>query len=321
MNSVINTISLCIGEVIKSYTKLIVHPVNLSGKTILITGGNEGIGFETAVQLAKMNAKIIIASRNLQKSQSAVEKIKHLSHNNDIHCRQVDLGSIQSVNEFSEKFKQEFPTLDILINNAGLVCMKYSKTEDDLEKTLQVNHISVTLLTINLLPILLKAEDPKIVFVASVMHNFSKLQLPRDLELPPSSFIGINEYNKSKKMNILTAKVLAKELKNKNIKVVSLHPGYVYSNLGQDNFQSLWSKLISYIFVHPLHTIFARKTDQGAMTSVFCATDSGIISGEYYDSCKIGKPDKQANDEELGRDLWERTLNILKIDKEFVSKL
>jgi short-subunit dehydrogenase len=115
-----------------------------------------------------MNGKIIIASRNLQKSQAAVEKIKHLSHNNDIHCCQVDLGSIQSVNEFSEKFKQDYPTLDILINNAGLVSMSYSKTEDDLEKTLQVNHISVTLLTINLLPILLKAEDPRIVFVASV---------------------------------------------------------------------------------------------------------------------------------------------------------
>jgi hypothetical protein len=153
------------------------------------------------------------------------------------------------------------------------------------------------------------------------VHNLSNLKLPRDLELPPSDFVGINEYNKSKKMNILTAKALAKELKDKNIKVVSLHPGYVYSNLGQDNFQTTWSKLISYIFVHPLHTIFARKTDQGAMTSVFCATDSGIVSGEYYDSCKVGKPDQQAKDEELSSNLWERTLDILKIDRAFVSKL
>jgi NAD(P)-dependent dehydrogenase (short-subunit alcohol dehydrogenase family) len=114
-----------------------------------------------------MNAKIVIASRNIGRSEQAVAKIKQLSHNNDIHCLQLDLGSTQSVNEFVEKFKQEFPVLDILINNSGISPVSYSESKDGMESCVQVNHLSPFLLTLKLVEVLEKAESPRIVNVSS----------------------------------------------------------------------------------------------------------------------------------------------------------
>jgi NAD(P)-dependent dehydrogenase (short-subunit alcohol dehydrogenase family) len=114
-----------------------------------------------------MKAEIIIASRNKEKSIKAVEKIKAASGNEKISYRILDLGSIQGVKDFAEDFKKDYSKLDYLINNSGATFMSYGLTKDGLEQTLHINHIGGFILTLSLLPIIEKAENPRIINLSS----------------------------------------------------------------------------------------------------------------------------------------------------------
>jgi NAD(P)-dependent dehydrogenase (short-subunit alcohol dehydrogenase family) len=114
-----------------------------------------------------MKAEIIIASRNKEKSIKAVEKIKVASGNDKISYRILDLGSIQGVKDFAEDFKKDYSKLDFLINNSGATFMNYGLTKDGLEKTIHINHIGGFILTLSLLPIIEKAENPRIINLSS----------------------------------------------------------------------------------------------------------------------------------------------------------
>ncbi|KXN68855.1 hypothetical protein CONCODRAFT_8819 [Conidiobolus coronatus NRRL 28638] len=306
------------GNLVRAWTKLKVNPKNLTGKTVLITGGNEGIGFETALQLAKMNAKIIIASRNLSRSEQAVAKIKQLSHNSDIYCFQLDLGSIQSVNEFIEKFKQEFPVLDILINNSGISPVSYSKSKDGMESCVQVNHLSPFLLTLKLVELLEKAEMPRIVNLSSRGHEFATLSLPGDLHTAKEAYKSFPVYCKTKLMNILFTKELAKRLAPKNISVVAVHPGFVNTNIGVSSIPSPIVRFFVNILLSFFRFLFARNTHEGAKTTVFAAIDDSVKTGEYYDSCKPAEVSEQGKDSNLASSLWTYSANLMGIDPNFV---
>jgi NAD(P)-dependent dehydrogenase (short-subunit alcohol dehydrogenase family) len=127
----------------------------------------KGIGYHTAIQLAKMNAEIIIASRNEEKSIKAVEQIKKLSGNNKISYRLLDLGSIQGVKNFAKDFMKDYSRLDLLINNSGATFGSYGVTGDGLERTFHVNHLGPFILTLSLLPIIERGDSPRIINLSS----------------------------------------------------------------------------------------------------------------------------------------------------------
>jgi NAD(P)-dependent dehydrogenase (short-subunit alcohol dehydrogenase family) len=114
-----------------------------------------------------MKAEVIIASRNKEKSIKAVEKIKVASGNEKVSYRILDLGSIQGVKDFAEDFKKDYSKLDFLINNSGATFMSYGLTKDGLERTIHINHIGGFILTLSLLPIIEKAENPRIINLSS----------------------------------------------------------------------------------------------------------------------------------------------------------
>ncbi|KXN68850.1 dehydrogenase/reductase sdr family member 13 [Conidiobolus coronatus NRRL 28638] len=298
--------------------KFNVSPKDLSGKVILLTGGNEGIGYNTAIQLAKMNAEVIIASRNKEKSIKAVENIKNLSGNDKIGYRILDLSSIQGVKDFAEDFKKDYSKLDLLINNSGGLFMSYGETQDGLEQTLHINHIGGFILTLSLLPIIEKAENPRIINLSSEAHAMEKIELPISFVPKPKEYNAMKEYSRSKLMNVLFTKELAKRLANKNIIVAAVHPGFVNSQFGRD---SVNNPILNFAFnsaMYVVSALFARNGEEGAKTTIFAATDDSIKSGEYYDSCAVGVVQPQGHDEDLAFQLWEESAKVAGFDPNIV---
>lgn len=145
--------------------------VSLTGKTIIITGANAGIGYETALELAKRDAHLILACRDQKRGQEALDKIKNESNNTKIELELLDLSSLKSIKEFSERIQKKLNRLDVLINNAGLLGPpKRQLTQDGFEATFGVNHLGHFYLTNQLLDLLKKSAPSRIVNLSSRAH-------------------------------------------------------------------------------------------------------------------------------------------------------
>lgn len=198
----------------------------MNDKVILITGGNSGIGKETAIDLAIRGAKIYIACRNPSKCETARADIINATQNQNVQGLQLDLASFESIHNFSRNFHQLEQRLDVLINNAGTVASKRTLTKDGFEMDFGVNHLGHFLLT-NLLLDLIKAAAPsRIVVVSSEMHFFADLRMD-DLNYESRSYSWMRAYANSKLANLLFSNELAKKLANDGVTVNSLHPGVV----------------------------------------------------------------------------------------------
>ncbi|KXN72747.1 NAD(P)-binding protein, partial [Conidiobolus coronatus NRRL 28638] len=249
------------------FKKLEVHAVDLSGKHALVTGGSEGIGFHTALHLAKMGCAVTIASRNEQKCKDAVESLKKLSNSDLIDYETLDLGSFQSVKDFAERFNKR-KSLNYLVNNGGVVYRSFDKTADGIEKNTHVNHLGSLQLTLLLLPTIKKAENPRIIFLASDLHLDTSLTLPYDLESHPFP-IGLSSYSKSKLMNVLTVRKLAREIPSSEILICAVHPGFVATGLPHKNTSENWKDYLMSKVVSIMELLIARTPEQGSVTSVY----------------------------------------------------
>ena len=204
----------------------------LDGKTVIITGGNSGIGLETAVDLAKRNARVILACRSVEKGENAAVDVRKRSGNDNVVFVQLDLASLDSIREFAEKILEEEPQIDILINNAGVMMIPERRlTKDGLEMQFGTNHLGHFLLTNLLLDRIKEAPSARIVNVSSMGYrlgsiNFQNLNSER-------SYSRISAYNSSKLANILFARSLAKRLQGTNVTANALHPGGIRTGLQQ----------------------------------------------------------------------------------------
>jgi len=142
----------------------------MKDKIVMITGANRGIGRETTRALAKKGAIIIMACRHLEKAEPVGELIQRESKNPNVQVMQLDLASLDSIRNFTREFKARYQKLDVLINNAGVFCMKREETEEGFEKTMGVNHLGHFLLTHELLPILENTPEARIINLSSNAH-------------------------------------------------------------------------------------------------------------------------------------------------------
>ena len=203
----------------------------LNGKTVIITGANAGIGKETAVDLARRNARVIMACRSVEKGEKAAVEVRKRSGSDDVVFMQLDLASLTSVRQFAAKVLEEEPRLDILINNAGVMACPYTKTEDGFEMQFGVNHLAHFLLTNLLLDRLKEAPSARIVNVSSRGYTFGKINF-KDLG-SEQSYKPWGAYGQSKLANILFTCALAKRLEGTSVTTNVLHPGMVRTNLAQ----------------------------------------------------------------------------------------
>jgi NAD(P)-dependent dehydrogenase (short-subunit alcohol dehydrogenase family) len=222
--------------------------VDLSGKTVLVVGANAGLGFEAAKHFASMNpGRLVLGCRSQEKGQAALQAIRDTGFNN-AELALVDLSRFESVSAFAEAFIRDGTQIDIFVYNAGVALTHYSPSTDGWEETVQVNHLSAVLLTILLLPCLLKAvssgtsSNPRVVIVSSDMHymaKFSETEVESDKILRKlsdkdhctSSVMG-DRYKISKLLNVFFVLELTKRLPaNSPVIVIAANPGLCKSQL------------------------------------------------------------------------------------------
>ena len=283
----------------------------MDGKTVIVTGANTGIGKETALDLAKRGARVIMACRDLKKGETALNDIVEKTGSKNVVLKQLDLASLKSIREFAENVNKNEPRLHVLINNAGVMLVpELTKTEDGFEMQMGVNHLGHFLLT-NLLLDLLKISTPsRIVVVSSVGHEMFTTKMKFDNINSETIYEKWDAYGQSKLANILFARELAKRLDGTGVTVNCLHPGVIFTELLRDTGSEY------YYYLWPLITLFGKTIEQGAQTTIHLAVSEEVegVTGLYFDNCKPKEPTKAAQDDEDANKLWKVSADLVRLD-------
>ena len=282
----------------------------LKGKTVVITGGNTGIGKETAVDLAKRGARVIIGCRNVEKGTAALKEIQERSGSKDVFLLKIDLASLDSVRKFADKILNSEPRLDILINNAGVMACDYQKTEDGFEMQFGTNHLGHFLLTMLLLDLIKKSAPSRIINVSSLGHSMGSGKINFDDIHWEKTYSAWPAYYNSKLANVLFTRELSKRLEGSHVTANSLHPGAVRTELGR---HTIYSSAIFY----PIIWYTCKTPEQGAQTTIYCAVAEEMegVSGKYLADCAIKEPSKGAQDDDAARKLWDLSLKLVGLEK------
>jgi len=303
--------------------KLSLPPGLLSGRVIVITGGNTGLGLESAVRLASAGATVVVTARTDDKGLQAVDNIKRTSGSSDVHYVQLDLADLDSVKGFAARFKTQKcgDRIDVLMNNAGVMAIpKREVTKDGFERQFGVNHLGHFALVAGLLPLLRKAQDyARVINVSSAAHLFpTKKTFDGDF-LALEKYDQWGSYCESKLANIAFTTELDRRFKESGFKAtaVSLHPGTVNTDLnrwfvgGSDDVRIARGIKAGNPFLNALTPVVSREVDLGANTQIYLAAglDGGYdkSGGNYFDNMKLATQNPLANDRAFAADLWSRS--------------
>jgi retinol dehydrogenase-12 len=271
----------------------------MEGKTVVITGANTGIGLATAQALASRGARIIIACRNLDKGQKALDQIGRSAVSGAPALVALDLSDLTSVKEAARQIGEKTDRIDVLINNAGLILPSRQTSADGYEMQFATNHLGHFLLTARLFPLLKNADGARIITLSSGAHWGARMHFD-DLMLE-KSYGAFRAYGQSKLANLLFTRALAARLGSTGITANAVHPGFVRSDFAADrsrhNRQNPLMRLISFAAVSP---------EVGAETSVYLASspEGGEVSGEYFAKSRIARSSKASRDMASGERLW-----------------
>ena len=291
----------------------------MDGKVVLVTGGNTGIGKETAVQLAQKGATVAITSRSMAKGAEAAADIQKRGGTNTVAVFGLDLGSFDSIRDCATAVLNKFDRLDVLVNNAGAMLSDQRETTEGFEMTLGGNHLGTFLLTSLLIDRVRAAGKGRVVTVASIAHRGASGVVLADFH-KQENYRGMTAYSKSKLANILFARELARREKasGSDVSSFAVHPGGVRSEfgLGGDG-----SALIQTGLKVLYYTPFYISTSAGAGPSVYCASQPGLESqsGSYlqrqlagnWGPVKVVKPNASALDEVKAEALWELSEQLI----------
>ena len=263
----------------------------MDGRTVLITGGNTGIGKESAIALAADGARIVFTTRDAQKGKTARDEIRQRSGNDAV-----------DVMEFASRFAADHDHLDVLLNNAGLMLGSRRETVDGNEMTFQVNHLGPFLLTNLLREQLVAANEARVVNVASAAHSGARKGLDFDDLGSTRGYRGFGVYSKTKLANILFTRELARRWNDTGITANAVHPGFVASRFGRDGDTG---RLTGMVF--PLLKPFALTPEQGAQTQVYVSSAPELagITGGYWVKSAPATPSAAAQDDAAAARLWE----------------
>ena len=275
----------------------------MNNRKVIITGGTDGIGLATAIELARLGASLWIVGRNETKTKQVVGEIIKSSGNEKVGYVIADLSSIAAIRKVAEDINNTVDRIDVLVNNAGAVFINRETSVDGLEMTFALNHVNYFLLTSLLMDKIKKGVHPRIVNVSSTAHfagrvNFDDLQSQK-------KYSTMRVYGTSKLMNVLFTYELDRRLEGSGITVNALHPGFVASNFGKSN-GGLMKPLFGLI------QLGAISVEDGAKTSIYLAssTEAEGISGKYFDQSQAVDSSKDSYNPALAKRLWEETEKI-----------
>jgi len=267
---------------------------DLSGKLYIVTGANSGIGFETTRQLTKQGAKVILACRRIEQAEKAIERIKAQGVDDSLlHTLALDLSSLKSVRHFADNFLKRYPTLDGLINNAGIYGFTDRGTsEQGFERTFAVNYYGHFLLTYLLMDRLKQSAPSRIINISSASHDMHMGKEGSihfdDLHFNRRKYDFASAYSQSKLANLLHAQALARQLEGSGVTCVSLHPGFVYTEIFSksrtNGFVQKITRAGMFLSQPVLRLIGMISPWQGVQTTLHCLLDDNIpqYSGQFF---------------------------------------
>jgi retinol dehydrogenase 12 len=269
----------------------------LAGRTFLVTGANTGIGRATAAGLAARGGRVYLACRSAERGRQAAADIAAATGNDGIAFLPLDLADLASVRRCAEEFLARGEPLHALINNAGVGGSR-GLTRDGFELAFGTNHLGHFALTAGLLDCLAASAPSRVVTVSSTLHFQARGIDFEAVRRRTPSFTAMSEYAVSKLCNVLFSAELARRVQGRGITTYSLHPGGVATDIYR---RAPWP-------VRKLITLRALSPEEGARTSLYCATSDSVAadSGRYYDLCREQEPSQVATPE-LALALWERS--------------
>lgn len=306
----------------------------VDGKVVLITGGNGGIGSETAKELLARGATVYIACRDVKKAEDVrrviLEELTHIEGiDSQLHVLSLDLSSLSSVRHCAAEFRSISGRLDILINNAGVMMCPFQRSADGIELQMATNHLGHFLLTYLLLDLIVSSSPSRIINVSSVGHwlgsdNFA------DLSYEASRYDPTLSYSQSKLANVLFTAELNRRLRGSfppianadsadsakltRVTVNALHPGVVDTQL----FRHVWliANPVSEYILRPIRYLMEKTPRLGAQTSIFLsvAPEVSCISGRYFSNCRLAAVSPHGANADLAKKVWDISEKLVGIE-------
>jgi NAD(P)-dependent dehydrogenase (short-subunit alcohol dehydrogenase family) len=287
----------------------------MNGKVCVITGANSGVGFEAASSMAALGARVVLVCRSRARGKAAIEAIRASTPSAELRLQVVDLSSFAQVRGLAKDLTEDFPTIDVLVNNAGVYRARLEHTEDGFERTMTVNHLSHFLLTHLLLRRLLSSDWGRIVNVASRAHRRGRLTVD-NLEgvlRGRGRYDGWKAYSDSKLANILFSRELANRFETSELSTCSMHPGVLATGLWSQNTNTV-SLLMR--LVQPL---LGRASIGGDAVTFLAQEPAEAVHGKYFDKTRAVEPRPMGRDDGLARRLWELSLAAVGLPAEGVG--
>lgn len=281
---------------------------DLSGKVMIVTGANSGLGFETAKELSRKGAKVVMACRNPKKADVAMQKIRDDVPNADLDAMHLDLASQKSVADFADQFKQKYSRLDVLVNNAGIMAAPYSETVDGFENHFATNYLGHFALTGRLLDLLEATPGARVVSVSSLAYFFgNKIDFDNLYYKNKKGFGRWRAYGRSKMEMLLFAYEMQRRLTRTGKSTISLaaHPGIAQTNIMPAQANNAFTKgFLTFV------ASFLKPAIYGSMPLIRAATDETVRGGEYFGPSKGRMPDvvksnKASHNPDTAKKLWE----------------
>ena len=277
----------------------------MEGKTCLITGASDGIGYIAARELARQGASVVVVGRNVFKTDDAVDRIKEDTGSEKVSYLLADLSSQEDVRRLARDINEQLPSLDVLLNNAGAIFLSNRRSADGLEMTFALNHMSYFLLTLLTLDLMRDSAPARIINVSSSSHSSPGKFVLDDLPMPGSNR-GYRAYGRSKLCNILFTYELARRLEGTGVTVNALHPGLVRTNIARNN--GLLGRVVNFF-------IGARgiSAEQGADTLVYLASSPEVegVTGKFFVNRQAVPSSALSYDRDLAKGLWELSEGLM----------
>ena len=290
---------------------------DLTGTVAVVTGANSGVGFETALELARHGAEVTLACRSLSRGDSALRRIGNHVPRAKIDLMQLDLGDLGTVGRFTDQFASTHESLELLINNAGIMATPHRTTASGFESQFGTNHLGHFALTAMLLPLLMKSDAARVVNVSSLAHRGETID-PEAIQFNRENYNRWRAYGRSKLANLLFTYELQRRLINAGVSQVrslAAHPGVSKTNIAQG---LGWIGKVSM----PIAGLFFQSARIGAFPILRAATDPQATGGQYYGpdgkNERKGYPivvssSAESHDESVGRLLWSKSEELTSV--------
>jgi NAD(P)-dependent dehydrogenase (short-subunit alcohol dehydrogenase family) len=271
-----------------------------SGRTVLVTGGNSGLGYETVLQLARKGARVLLAARDRGRGTAALERLGAEAPGNRAELAQIDLADLTSVERFADGFLAGGEELDVLINNAGVMACPMGRTADGFETQFGTNHLGHFLLTALLYPALAAGDAPRVVTLTSAGHSRADVDL-EDPNFERTEYQPWVAYGRAKTANALFARELARRAQPSGLLSFAVHPGGIITDLGRHLTDDLLYEMADFARRRSAaisesgepREIHFKTVEAGAATQVWAAATSELAghNGAYLADCGLGVVD------------------------------